>query len=93
MGDVMPLSQNASHRLKDHRTPHLIRFLKEAGLLLEDPVFLGYFWVSEFVALRACCKVTAHLISNDLLNKQIRIGNLDMPLKLNFWILQAPFFE
>lgn len=70
----------------------LVEFLKIYPCL-EEWEFLSCFTVSELITLRLLCKDTAAVVTDELLHTLIRIGNLDNSLRLNFWVIQAPFFE
>ncbi len=54
---------------------------------------MQWFNVGDILALRSCCKDLASIFSEQMIEKLVELGNLNAELRINFWILQAPFFE
>ena len=59
----------------------------------EEWEFLSFFTVKDIVTMRLLCKDTSLVFTDEVMYNLIRIGNLDPSLRLNFWVIQAPFFE
>ena len=60
---------------------------------IDEISFIGFFTVIDVMALRLLCKDCASVFNEDLQQQVIRLGNLDNAIRLNFWVIQAPFFE
>ena len=70
-----------------------VRFLQNYEPYIEDLPFLGFFTVTDIVALKLLCRDTARIFNEEIQCNVIRIGNLDPSIRIYFWVLQAPFYE
>ncbi|CDW79154.1 rab gtpase-activating protein 1-isoform 10-like isoform x1 [Stylonychia lemnae] len=60
---------------------------------IEELSFIGFYTALDIMTIRLLCRDCALIFNEDLQFNMIRIGNLDDQIRINFWLLQAPFFD